>query len=1300
MVIIKVNNLDELAGLAPAVQKRLAKARAIEEIPYHKRTPGQQAFLTSIQEYAEKPSQPKIFHRSIPANLTPVERSVLVNQDGALLNEFSTELYPVNEPLRGKGFNSKVALPEVVLPPELNEVGSVIATRPGYLGMKQYPNTAVVKPTISGITVDSSGRVIVPRGTFIGSNVLPTRFSSPEDLITEAQIEKNREALVSIPSASLSSKGVTSTLAELYQDIINRTPSSAFIPGSGENISVGTVTDVPRYLIKAGREPEDRYNSGLIVRSDDKGRSFKRNALLNPEDAELLNVADEVAKDYQNQSELITTLGPEVISPKDSSGLRRAKLQAWIEGVISNDPTRSQSFITTTPTKQVGITNRANTIFDKEQQEFVEDPKADLSPYEWKFIPSTDLEVSNDGTLVRKPGVRLRFFRPPIFKKGGDKTMIQASGWAGLQSGSGLLQNAFARAEALDIPYTQALAQLQSGAAYQASRANAGIARSRAEAELLAYNDAIARQNIQQDREAAKQSIAYTGPSFVSTPQSSSITPQERLAIGLPVLEKYNQQIARPGLENNVEIPGLLMASSDFPRRLVPYTLRTTKKDGLPGDFKAGARGETLAIQVPYGTRALLRTPRSPLTYEKPPLAIAGTKRLSPVTQDEYGNEVSSLLSGGFEQAPQEKVLVPRTAVQSFDPLNPEEEIYLANTEFGRRNFIGGDPVDFDFKVSERQKVVRAEIQRIADQVVPLTMSRQMEPFTAGQLALAQIDEQIQRIQPLYQNALARRGGDPSTYERTLQNLSTQKQQLKSLFDEHDTLDQYRQSHAKALQSAFELMESPEQAATFRGVTPSGIEFEQPLADRIAYIQRQTTTKRFGIPDPVTQPQLITKNPAYATRSDKKAGLYTYGGPDNYSIISDPAEDPRVFKALVAQNPEIQPGQVRKGVQWAELPDPSGKGTYIQVYSTGKLATDPRTGKPLYADPQYLVGYDSQLGTYSEQKLPPGYNSNRSNRAELLQAANEGYTPPRLSADILLKDVRAQGLRSNPPLVNRQIGGETYRVVDSTGKPLVRQYSQTPQSKVEPQLTPAMTGDRGQILTPNTQFSSELQLEMNLSSPQRNQRQRYPEDFITNLSQVDSLSGSDPEQRKTLFELADSLGVTGTSLIDSRGNFSQLKNEIKSKLISRSPEKFATNSQFFRTKLPSGLAEPEEVRQALNTQFNFQTESLSYKPLSENDARRIVARMRQDPALAQNTSRYLTQVQESLSKEIQAVQSQRQFFANQFEKLRSVPDMQSQIQAEKALSQLKTLDPELDNLQSRSNTLKSNLNTIRQMYGY
>ncbi len=1428
MALRIIRDLSNFSGLPDVLKSRIAKADAIEQIPFERRTRGQEAFLASVDKELEQFGAGQATS-SATANLTPLRREAYWQFDDSNnpvkpINRFSTELYPVNESIVTTTGVSQVSAPEVVFAPP-SDFERKLNYKAAEYGVRNYPDKPLnVKPNPN----------------------LPRRLNTEMDRVADSLFRRIlakpelRKALVSIPAPTVANRGVDSTIAEIYKTLVNRNPSTEYVPDRPNDL-IQSVADVPNYLFKSGSAQDTGtggYGTGLITRSDDKGRSFKRNAFITPEEADgLLDLETTVSASEPYR--LVTQLPQSVFQPARNAAEYQQILREYAENPYA-PATQQLSYIADTDIADAGIRDRltpewnvANATTDNPlalaiqqatgQTDLVQSElpglvrvqsgkTARLMPVNSRRVLGRRLSGSSEAinqvasdisywlpetgrvslpvTQLKSPTktadaaineinrvlrslpqddentaaaikelkskrAQLKALRQEQIKNYQDKqfvnqeiertgadptyrddTLVQQAGWAGVPSGSGRLQNIFSRELALfpeqsqDIrripnsPIGRIVAQLQqsaSGPAYQTRMVEAGLARSQAEAERLAFNNQVASNEIQLERNLARSPRAVRPVSPSAQPVRTTrfkLTDQDREDVLTDLLIRYGAELDET---ENATIPGIFKLSSDgYDRQLVPYTLRPVGKTGLGRVYTPGSE-ELIGIQVPYGVRNILtKNPiTSSISYEKPPLFLPRTKTLVDTAEDmpstgpalqstdvagQIADESQAILSARLNDPTDSNYIQPiqqattnkpepteRIAVLGFDALTPEqvEEQALAATAYGKRHFIGTDPVDVDSKLERNQQAIRSSIQRIADQVAPLSASSILDPFDAGRAALQEIEQQIQRVTPLYRNAVSRRGGDPATFEATLSTLQGQQQELLRLFRDHDNISEIRADFSGKLRNFQESLEPSSRASVVPMQLPGGMAIDVPLGDFFGKIQRpKRTIDRFGLPFPAEQPTLVTDASGAATRPAKERNLFRYGGSENFSIMPSVDDDPKVFEALYAADPSFTPGEVRKGVTWEERPNATGSATNIVVINPGTPVIDPKTGQKVTYNPSTLIGYDSQLGDYTTLKLPEGYGSFRQEAKELRKAAQEGFTFPRLERNIPLKDVIAP----QPTLRNVEISGTTY-----TAGP--RSYTIPPEQVDQGPQIIGFEGTPRPMVVPQVERSPFVPPDVTRQSKPSANYPNYIEDRISDLGVVDAIDTQDASQRSQLFQLANELGIRGAELMDSRNNFERLKSSVKAQLTSKYPERFAANQDSFVTIVPRDVQRPQTLQRLSTNRYNIIIDNLE-RPQNANDLNVVAATLKSNPKLRESTLETLDQKQNVLQAQLEDDTRLRDAYLAEYDRLASSQDRQSQVAAEQRLNFVNKLDAWLDDLNAQATTLQSNAQAIRQMLGY
>jgi len=326
-----------------------------------------------------------------------------------------------------------------------------------------------------------------------------------------------------------------------------------------------------------------------------------------------------------------------------------------------------------------------------------------------------------------------------------------------------------------------------------------------------------------------------------------------------------------------------------------------------------------------------------------------------------------------------------------------------------------------------------------------------------------------------------------------------------------------------------------------------------------------------------------------------------------------------------------------------------------------------------------MVTSDRQFGPFAEQRLPGNIESNRRNRKDRLAAQKEGYSALPLSRNIPLNDV-VDPVESS---INREIAGRNYQVVDSQGVPVIRAYSPRPEISSSVAVPLGLIEERPSVPTSQVVLPKPGR-PVSLYSGQTTPRLVLP----AQLADIDSLSGSDASQRSQLFDLAKELRITGTALGDSRNDFLGLKNEIKAALISRYPERYATNQTFYRNRLPVDAIDPAEAQALVSRRIDSGLLGLEFRPLDSSDIQDryfmnlTTGRMRQSPEAAQRVFGYL----EGQSSQIQDKMSRLQYEINFLENQTKVPE--------------RVKRAEYNELQRRQAILQANTKLVNRMYRY
>ena len=1254
MALRFVSGLSNFAELPANVQKRLARADEIDRIPFERRTRQQEAFLASVEGELESlrsnPTARPV--EAVKAKLPQVERQVFQKNDGSFENLFSTPLYPVRERL-APGNTSRVALPEMILPAALEDGSLQVNTLPAVFGVQRGYSTA------PAARASDEAR---------NAPAIPRRLLSEEDRISDAAfneaIAELRSQGVDIPAAKLSSSGVQDTLVDIYQSLINRTQSPGYVPGQMRDVQ--SSSDVPAYLIQAGRDSsDDRFGSGFVYRPEEKGSGTKRNSLLDSTAADIANVSDMVGLDIVASPGLITTSNVIQRFPRD----RKQEALAQIAQGSRLYPTGGA----------VSAGAREGS-----------------GPYQ-----------SPGGDSIRDFGI----------EQVGDN-YLQSAG-RGIFSGSGALQNALARAESMRRagfgplfsvlgPGNQFLAAktLQlSGPQAQSARNAEASARAIANQNRIASNDQIARQIIGQDRAAAR--LAEEEGTIIDSP-SQPIAPRERLNAVANLAAQYIDQIATSGAKKTrVGLPSGSIGIS-YPRTLGPVLdnpaiLRTQTIRDIPPGLSASQAKQVQDADLEFDTDVNLDLGQS--------VSVPGVVQIASGTHSSL--TPYSITTGNTP--PGQQTRYSRISAVPIDPVNPElDELQGRLTK--RFYKQGIDFQDVDNRLQQGQKALLGQLQAVTDSVAAPTVSRTMDPFTASQGALAYIDEQLSRLAP-YANTPSVPGTtyrstagsrevrgyeQTNPYEAIVRELSDKRNRINTLLQNYQYLDDQRQRFAKSTAGLFDLAESAEDA---KNITLDGDELV-PLQEYMDYLVETPTVSRFGIPQQTGSPRLT------GDKTSRGRQLFSYGAPDNVSILPDPSlfdGDSKVLDAIRTIDPTAVPNQVRAGIQYREVPRPNSSAYDIIVDNPGVPVLDPATGRPMMADPRAMVGIESQIGQFAEPRLPDNIDSNRSVLQERKSAELDGYSSVPLSQNVPINHLKS--VRSP---INRQIAGRDYQVVDSSqdGRPIIRQYTSTaPAQTQEPELPLGVTEPRPEYDPRQVALSSAPQ-PVSLFTGQSQRQLLLP----PQLSDIDSLSAQDPAQRGQLFDLAKELQITGTALGDPRNDFLGLKNEIKAKLTSRYPERYATNATFYRNRLPSDATEPAEARQLVDNRIDSTLQSLSFRPIDPSDSndrysmQLIAGRMRQDPRTAERVFGQLdsefTRIQSQIQQQSDVLQAIARQVDSNPQQLVSIDQPSSPLTPTPKKLLLPAQDAyqaklsQLKELERRQNILQSNMTSIRKLYGY
>jgi hypothetical protein len=626
-------------------------------------------------------------------------------------------------------------------------------------------------------------------------------------------------------------------------------------------------------------------------------------------------------------------------------------------------------------------------------------------------------------------------------------------------------------------------------------------------------------------------------------------------------------------------------------------------------------------------------------------------------------------------------------------------------------------------------------MQSIIDPIAAPTVVRGMDPLTAAQRSIDYLDEQMTLLEPFVQAGRQISASTPgkaknneyNIYLQQADSLRQQRQQLASLLRDYEELEVAKERFDQNLSAASNLAISPRSAETVTGLTADGQEVTVPLQDFMKDQRAQPTVSRFGIPLQSQGPRAIP--------GDASGEYFEYGNPDAVSIVSD--WDEPVFKALVAADPTITPNQARRGVQWRQVRVPNSKAVKIEVVNPGVPVAD-ASGAPITYNPTQLIGYDSQVGPYVERKLPDNIESNRQMRQERLAAGREGYTPPPISPNIPIKYNPA---RPGYPFALPEMRRTAYTPTPEPTSDII-----LPLALEADRLSPAIPGPN-LPLNPGSEPAPRLQpagvLRYQDPSATRSGRSTPFEDQIADLSQVDSLSAANPAGRNTLFNLANSLGITGTSLMDSSNDFGRLKDDIKATLTARYPDRFARNARTFVTRLPADFSDPKDIQvsiarsidgrvdtipdpenpQATTTRYvpGYQVEQLKFQNLDPNqlmlgpganDRRQpqytlsaIASRMRQNPETAKNIFSYIDDQTRSLNSSI----ASNQVAVQRLTDLLNSPDqlratLAGSVNSNRNLANIRNALRDHEFQVSRStayrDNLQSNAQAIRQMLGY
>lgn len=1337
MAIIKVNNLSKwVPGQTRTFQQRLKRAIDLESIPWERRTRQQQAFLDSLDDDVIEAVQASNIRpdmrsseaqsviddvtsrpdtrggRTESVSLTPLRRELEWRTiDGVPvepINRFSADLYP------------GTSYPEVDLPEALTIPNQQFNTMSARFGVRQYPN----------VPIPNTRRGNIPR-----------RLDTQEDRVADKFLGTRRmiEFMASVPQARIAKISPSESLAEVYSDILSKNPSTAFVPGS-DNV-IQRDNDVPPLLLKAGvggsDQPTGQYGTSVITSTGNKGRSEKRQSLFSPD--EVISLIDlNSTLSAQEPYRLVTQLPSRFLDPRLPRDQKAEVLASYQNQPYAEAATRPTGYMSETNLREAGLTNRLET-----------NPGLDI--FENNIFTQGELSDLVRGPVNAVGGNRVvRLIpRPEPWQQGADDVIVQLAG-LGVPSRSGILQDALNRpstlADANSTLTQRILSAIQNqrqganntGAQYIAQRDLQQQSRVAAEAERLAYNDRVARQEIQAERERANLGpIVSIASQSTPTVGPVKFTPEQRAAELAPFTDPYIQEIAEG---SPVEIPRLFQLSEKAnDRQLKPYTLVPETSTGLSQNLRI-LGPEVLGVQVPYGVVPIVRG--NPLTtrinYQNPPLYSALIKQegdtpvdvpsSGPALQDsaiaasiaeDSRLALQDALSEGEtfvprDLSPAKPEFVRATKVQGLTPLNVDEEAesLLAATPYGRRHFMQGDPVDVDNKLSINQKAMLAQMQRVVDQVTPLSVSRQMDPITAGQLTIDHLDQQIDRLRPLYQNATQTRNKDATIFQDSIAKLQSQKQELLSLFRDYDNLSNIRTDYADNLKNIYGLLETPEEASSVEGITAGGSEILVPLRTYLSRLRDQSATRRFGVPFSASEPRLITASDGTPLKQAQKNNFFRYGGAGNYSIMPSP-EDGATYAALIKADPTFEPGELRVGVEWEEVPAPTGSRRLINVINPGTPVIDPKTGRKVKASPNQLVGYDSQVGPYSEAKMPQNAEGWRQEAKEFRQAALENFTLPRLNRNVPLKDVQAP----RPTQQNVATGGQRYQRVRQDGTPIARSYTVAEQSQSDPfddfytrddygTVTRSLRTQRPQtgrfalptepryIAGRKESFGFPRFQMVDDARPVAKPTQSKESVIANNwndLSPIDSIPEND------LFGLADELGIRGLELMDSRNNFGRLRSEIKSRLTAKYPERFATNSQYFVRKIPPNVYGKTTDTQLSTVGFNNTLDTLDLQDKDPNTLKFVVSSLRTDPRLQQQTFDYFNNKAVDLDKEINDIEAAINQYTSTFDRLKNIRDRSAQREASNAFKLAQGLQENLARAKTQEQIFRRNVSMIRDM---
>jgi hypothetical protein len=1342
MVLTIVDDLGRFANLPPKIQDRIKRAQDIYKLDYTRRTRQQEAFLASVEDELERG-----VYDSVPTTASgrrefrPVSQSVVVNfptpaqevayriikpdptkpkptdyissqySDDELeaVNEFTTPLYPPNPEFK-RGY--------------ITEVNA------------DYEPPLYRRRNLSSYSQDPASAGAAPQRSDV-----PRRLQTEYDRQMEALIDEFSDQLRSTRAPAPTSASVGDTLYSIYDNLLSR--RGVALSGS----------DLPPELMRAGANEEVPY----IRASDDKGRASKKSVIPLPSEIDL---AKELSTAAAAQPGLVTQLNlPPYLDSRARQGILRSP----------NRPYASKSFDYATGESlyDAGITDRVQKELPSMIRALL---PGDTPSYTLVDRRLTDQYVAIPDPVTGRPTYRVE--SPRYHTTDPDPTRYsQIAGWAGVPTGSGAtqtlttatqkiddLKNQYDYAKSVFVKNTlspnrtqasanerlDALRQMQSikqqidtlqgrltfdwdsvatesGPEYLA-RVNQSRAVAQAtETANRALRDQIARERIALDREEAA-SLGQT-ETIIQPVQPGSLT-REEAAEG--AFDEYADAInasLRVNPKGDILAPGLFSLGSGSHN----LTQRTLIRQTPEGPVSVVGVPDNAGLSYPAGLTPVLQNPISLRTQSVSyrPGAFYRDTSTKPVQSDLVGTEET--IEGQSEVA-------LRPSVLAFD-VNPEDPGGLPQGEFGRRLFKPGDPLQFSTQVSKGQAALEGQMQGIIDRIAAPTVVRSMRTLAAVQPSIDYLDEQLTRLEPYVKLGRQISASTPgktknneyNIYFQQADNLRQQRQQLASLLRDYEELEVAKERFDQNLSAASNLAISPRSAETVTGLTADGQEVTVPLQDFMKDQRAQPTVSRFGIPLQSQGPRAIP--------GDASGKYFEYGNPDAVSIVSD--WDKPVFQALVAADPTITPNQVRRGVQWRQIRVPNSKAVKIEVINPGVPVTD-ASGALITYNPTQLVGYDSQVGPYVERKLPDNIESNRQMRQERLAAGREGYTPPPISPNIPIK--------YNPARPGYPFALPEMRRTAYTPTPEPTSGSTLPLSLEAGRLSPAIPGPN-LPLNPGSQPAPRLQpagvLRYQDPSATRSGRSTPFEDQIADLSQVDSLSAADPAGRNTLFNLANSLGITGTSLMDSSNDFGRLKDDIKATLTARYPDRFARNAQTFVTRLPADLSDPKDIQasiarsidgrvetirdpekpQATTTRYvpGYQVEQLKFQNLDpsqvmlgpgQDDSRlsqyalpAITARMRQNPQTAQNIFSYIENETRNLDSSI----ARNQAAAQRLSDLLNSPD-----QLRAALAGSRNPDRDIANIQnslrdfeseiSRSTAYRQNLasnsEAIRRMLGY